>query len=116
MPSQSACRYSGEYLQAVILWSILILPWGGKLGTMRGQMRGRTQNECWRNYVQSVQSTCSILQDFVPSNEQEAYQAMKNDHQIGIWTLDFVFTNVDKLAELHGAGLPRISDAQQAKP
>jgi len=38
-----------------------------------------------------------MLLDVVPSNRQEAYAAMKKDHQIGIWTLDFVFTNVEEL-------------------
>jgi hypothetical protein len=27
-------------------------------------------------------------------NKQEAYEAMKKDNEIGIWTLDFAFTNV----------------------
>jgi len=62
------------------------------VGTVRGQMRGRTRDECWRNYLHSTQTTGSVLQGFIPSNEQEAYQVMKEDHEIGIWTLDFLFT------------------------
>jgi hypothetical protein len=38
-----------------------------------------------------------VLLDVMPSNQQEAYAAMKKDHQIGLWTLEFVFRNVDEL-------------------
>ena len=59
---------------------------------MRGQMRGRTQDECWRNYLHSTRTAGSVFRGFIPNSEQEAYKAMKKDHEIGIWTLDFVFT------------------------
>jgi len=39
-----------------------------------------------------------VLLDVKPSNErEEAYKAMKKDNEIGIWTLDFVFTNIDRV-------------------
>jgi len=35
--------------------------------------------------------------DVVPNNKQEAYEVMKRENLTGIWTLEFVFTNVDEL-------------------
>jgi hypothetical protein len=34
--------------------------------------------------------------DVAPSTKQEAYEAMKWDGATGIWTLEFVFMNVDE--------------------
>jgi hypothetical protein len=62
---------------------------GGTVGTINGRVRGRTKDECWRNYLDNKRTRGSILLDVIPSNEQDAYKAMKKDHQIGIWTLEF---------------------------
>jgi len=64
---------------------------------MRCKVRGRTKDECWKNYLDNKRIRGTTLLDVIPSNEQEAYQAMKKDNAIGIWTLDFVFTNIDEL-------------------
>lgn len=66
---------------------------------MRCKVRGRTKDECWRNYLDGKRITGTALLDVIPSSEQEAYEAMKKDNEIGIWTLDFVFTNVNELME-----------------
>ena len=68
-----------------------------KVGIMCGRVRGRTKDECWRNYIDDKPMRGGVLLDVIPSNQQEAYAAMKKDHQIGIWTLDFAFTNVGEL-------------------
>jgi len=62
---------------------------------MRGQVRGRTKDECWRNYLDTQRTKDGLLLDVIPSNEKDAYQVMKKDHTIGIWTLDFFFTNAE---------------------
>jgi len=62
---------------------------------MCGQVRGRTKDECWRNYIDDKPTRDGVLLDVNPSNKQEAYAAMKRDNETGIWTLDFAFTNVD---------------------
>ena len=64
---------------------------------MRGQVRGRTQDECWRNYLDDKRTSGGVLLDVIPSTKQDAYAAMKRDDQNGIWTLEFVFTNLDQL-------------------
>jgi len=65
---------------------------------MRCKVRGRTKDECWHNYLDAKRIKGTALLDVIPSNEQEeAYKAMKKDNEIGIWTLDFVFTNVDRV-------------------
>jgi hypothetical protein len=63
----------------------------------KGTVRGRTKDECWRNYIHNKSTSGGVLVDFVPNNKQEAYEAMKRDSQTGIWTLEFVFTNLDQL-------------------
>ena len=55
---------------------------------MRCKVRGRTEDECWRNYLNDKRIKGTALLHVIPSNEQEAYQAMKKDNEIGIWTLD----------------------------
>jgi hypothetical protein len=61
---------------------------------MSGQVRGRTKDECWRNYVDDQPTAGSVFADAISGNKQEAYAAMQRDNQIGLWTLDFNFTNV----------------------
>jgi hypothetical protein len=63
---------------------------------MRGQVRGRTKDECWRNYLDDERARDGLLLDVIPNNKQEAYAAMKKDKAIGLWTLEFVFTNLDQ--------------------
>ena len=65
---------------------------------MRCRVRGRTRDECWRNYLDDKRVKGIPFLNAIPGNEQEeAYKAMKKDNQIGIWTLDFVFTNTDRV-------------------
>jgi hypothetical protein len=66
---------------------------GSKVGAISGQVRGRTKDECWRNYIDDKRTRGGVLLDVTPSNKQEAYAAMKKDNEIGIWTLEFVFTS-----------------------
>jgi hypothetical protein len=70
---------------------------GKEVGTKRGQVRGRTKDECWRNYIDRKPAKGGVFLDVIPNNKQEAYEAMKRDSATGIWTLEFVFTNVDEL-------------------
>ena len=65
---------------------------------MHCKVRGRTKDECWRNYLDGKRIRGTALR-VIPSSEQEAYEAMKKDNEIGIWTLDFVFTNINELME-----------------
>jgi len=69
---------------------------GKKVRTMRGQVRGRTKDECWQNYIADKPTRGDVPLDVIPNNKQEAYEAMKRDNLTGIWTLEFVFTNVDE--------------------
>jgi hypothetical protein len=71
---------------------LCILSLGEKEGTMGGQVRGRTKDECWRNYIDDKPTRGGALLYVIPNNKQDAYEAMKKDNQIGIWTLEFVFT------------------------
>jgi hypothetical protein len=64
---------------------------------MRCKVRGRTKDECWRNYLDHKRIKGTDLLHVIPRSEKEAYQAMKKDNEIGIWTLDFVFTNTDEV-------------------
>ena len=95
---------------------------------MGGQVRGRTKDECWRNYLDDKRTRGGLLLHVIPGNKQEAYKAMKKDNEIGIWTLDFVFTNADELmlergseqrdallVMAHGAEEPR-EDYAEEKP
>ena len=59
------------------------------------EVRGRTKDACRRNYLYPQRTRGGVLLDVIPSDEQDAYQIMKRDHEIGIWTLDFFFTNVE---------------------
>jgi hypothetical protein len=68
-----------------------------KVGIMSGQVRGRTKDECWRNYVGDGPTRGSVIVNVIASNKQEAYAAMQRDNEVGLWTLDFTFTNVAKL-------------------
>jgi len=63
---------------------------------MCGRVRGRTKDECWRNYIDGRRTAGGVLLDVTPNNKQGAYDAMQRDNQTGIWTLEFVFTNVDE--------------------
>jgi len=45
---------------------------GEKVGTMCGQVRGRTKDECWRNYIDDKRTSGGVLLDVIPSNKQEA--------------------------------------------
>jgi hypothetical protein len=75
-----------------------------KVPTMYGRVRGRTKDECWRNYIadQAVRGTIPL--DVVPRNKQEAYEAMEKDNETGIWTLDFAFANS---RQIDGVAAPR---------
>jgi hypothetical protein len=64
---------------------------------MRGQVRGRTKDECWRNYLADKPASGGLLLEVNPRNKQEAYEAMKRDNETGIWTLDFTLANVERL-------------------
>jgi hypothetical protein len=64
---------------------------------MWGQVRGRTKDECWRNYLDGKRTGGGVLLDVIPNNKQESYAAMKRDKLTGIWTLEFVFTNLEQL-------------------
>lgn len=66
------------------------------MGIMCGQVRGRTKDECWRNYLDGRPIRSGILLDVIPNNKHAAYEAMKRDNQTGIWTLEFVFTTVEE--------------------
>ena len=63
---------------------------------MLGRVRGRTKDECWRNYIDDKRTRGDVLLDVIPRNKAEAYAAMKRENETGIWTLEFVFTNVDE--------------------
>jgi len=61
---------------------------------MCSRVRGRTKDECWRNYVDGRPIAGGVLLDVTPNDKQAAYEAMQRDNQTGIWTLEFDFTNV----------------------
>ena len=64
---------------------------------MRCQVRGRTKDECWRNYIDDKCTRGGVLLDVILSTKPEVCAAMKRDNEIGIWTLDFVIMIRDEL-------------------
>ncbi len=66
---------------------------------MRCRVRGRTKDECWRNYLDNKRVKGIAFLDVIPGDEQEeAYKAMKKDNEIGICTLYLIFTNRDRVS------------------
>ena len=47
------------------------------------KVRGRTKDECWRNYQGDKRIKGTEPLHVIPRSEKEAYQAMKNDNKSG---------------------------------
>jgi hypothetical protein len=61
------------------------------MGTMRGEVRGKTKGEVVEKY-RKAKKRHSVFLDYTPSSEKEAMKQMTKDEASGDWVLQLIFT------------------------
>lgn len=63
----------------------------GYMGTMRGEVRGKTKTEVVEKYRKAKKKNPVFL-DYTPSSEKEAMKQMTKDEATDEWVLKLIFT------------------------
>ena len=61
------------------------------MGTNRGEIRGKTKDECWEKYQKAKSGRGSMFLVHMPSNEKTAREEMKKDES-GEYVLSYIWT------------------------